>query len=231
MWLSQREQSRGDAGNFRSGRVLGRQADPFLWLYRFIPLTCTHPLHGSTSRDRARHWGDSKSTRQTWVLHTWSSRASWGERPQTIRQAISYLIIIVISAMNAMKLYRTLWGSDERHRPKTEELTRPPSWTDNVVGETKIPVTCVPVHCCSHWATGGAPVFWQGSGRRIQHYKDSDDHWGGESKWPHLCSFHGGTTTRTWRFHCRPWTLTHALQEWKMISVTLGWEPKCSSLQ
>lgn len=103
--MFQSEQSRGDAGNFRSGRVLGCQADPLLSLYRFTPLTCTHPLHRSTSRDRARHWGDSKSTRQTWVLHAWSSQASWGERPQTIRQAISYLIIIVISAV---KSHRTL---------------------------------------------------------------------------------------------------------------------------
>lgn len=122
MWLFQGEQSRGHAENFRSS-VVGGQADSSLWLH--TPHTDTYLLHRSVPWDCARSWGHGRWTRQTWVLHSWSFKPSWADEPQITRQLGSLIITVV----NAIKSCRIHWGSDERNRLKTGELTCLPSWT------------------------------------------------------------------------------------------------------
>lgn len=84
-------------------------------LNRFVPFILhssgTYSLYSPMSRDCAGCQGDGRLTIHTWVRHSWSFKGSWGDGPQIARQLV------------------ILWGSDERNRPKTGQLTCPPSCT------------------------------------------------------------------------------------------------------
>lgn len=154
MWWFQRAQGRGNSLNFRSGRVLGCQADPsfsfFISSFHWHVFIVHIHVQGTV-------WGTGAIA--------WNLKSSWGDGAQITRQTFSCLIIIVISAI---RLSRIFWGSDERNRPKnggTDMFTQ----LDDVEALTRIQVICLPVHYYSQCATAGVLVPWQGSGKRIQH--------------------------------------------------------------